>query len=186
MKAVQIRYEASFYGPINSFLNKLYDSDQNFLVKAQPRLRRIQQAPPNARTSIDSNDQPVQRRDDDPIPDFVVARGTESLHADVPFLIIEVKNQHVGPSNGAYQVDRYDEWAREYLEQAYNRDPVTPKRAREISLVQVFGSTAWISVITKDNARYPRLVAADDLQNVDIYSPEMMNFFADLRREYFW
>ncbi|EIM80240.1 uncharacterized protein STEHIDRAFT_116079 [Stereum hirsutum FP-91666 SS1] len=149
MKYGYIRYEASFYGPVNSFLNKLYDSDQNFLVKAQPRLRSLETAP-NARTSIDSNDQPVQRRDDDPIPDFVVVKGTEDLHADVPFLIIEVKNQHVSFGAGASQTDRYDGWARDYLNQAYNKDPVVPKPPRFLYMMQIFGSTAWISTITKD------------------------------------
>lgn len=175
MDASPVHYESQYYGPFTAFFVKIFDPNERFLVKAQPRLRTAIQTA-NQRASLDSNGQTVATNADDSVPDYVVARGTESLHADVPFLIIEVKNSHINHSDAAVQVDHYDQWSRVYLEHAYaqRREPV------HIALVQLFGTKAWVSLIVKDDEG-AALSHMTGLQDLDIQSPIMRDWFEHLR-----
>src|SRR5882762_8662415 len=64
-----LRYEASFYGPINSLLTHIFPLCQQFMVKPQPKLHPVAGMPPlhseaesGGRVFIDSMNNVVQSR----------------------------------------------------------------------------------------------------------------------------
>ncbi|KAL0957265.1 hypothetical protein HGRIS_001079 [Hohenbuehelia grisea] len=80
MGEMEPRYEASYRGAHNAFLQSYFPASQNFLIKTETRLRQPvttdDPKQPNERTSIDSNGQHVHIRANDGVPDFVVCFAT--------------------------------------------------------------------------------------------------------------
>ncbi|KAF9232552.1 hypothetical protein BU15DRAFT_30429, partial [Melanogaster broomeanus] len=109
------RYESSWYGPINILLNTYFPASDHFMVKPQARLHR-QVEGDEPRTSVDSYGVPVQRRNNDDFPDFLVCSADSALHTDIPFLILEAKRDALQQGRG--QPDRYLDWASKYQDAA--------------------------------------------------------------------
>ena len=63
-----VRYEASYYGPLNGLLGHVFPLQRTFMVEPQPKLRPMKGQPPENRTegervSIDSMSNTVLSRD---------------------------------------------------------------------------------------------------------------------------
>ncbi|KIM72815.1 hypothetical protein PILCRDRAFT_15794 [Piloderma croceum F 1598] len=137
-------YEASYYGPINMFLTVYFPAGYHYLVKPQARLR--QPSSPGERVSIDSNGQEVGTRNDDGNPDFLVSIGSSELSNDVPLLIYEVKREDSGDTEAAQQMDRYINWAMQYL------SVLLPHASRKIWAVLVTGSKSDIYMMEQGSS----------------------------------
>src|SRR5882762_3461538 len=97
-----LRYEASFYGPINSLLTHVSPLRQWFMVKPQPKLHPVAGMPPqhseaesSRRVSIDSMNNAVQSRKAGRVstdePDFIVVKAGFEYGGDLALAIVEVK-----------------------------------------------------------------------------------------------
>jgi hypothetical protein len=137
-------YEASYYGPINMFLTVYFPAGDHYLVKPQARLR--QPSSPGERVSIDSNGQEVGTRNDDGNPDFLVSIGSSELSNDVPLLIYEVKREDSGDTEAAQQMDRYINWAMQYL------SVLLPHASRKIWAVLVTGSKSDVYMMEQGSS----------------------------------
>jgi hypothetical protein len=104
MKEV-LRYEASFYGPINSLLTHVFPLRQRFMVKPQPKLHPVAGMPPphseaesSGRVSINSMKNAVQSRKAGRVstdePDFIIVKAGFEYGGDLALAIIEVKKNH--------------------------------------------------------------------------------------------
>jgi hypothetical protein len=130
-------YEASLSGPHNEFLHCHFPYQLQYMVKPIPRLRTIAEPNETARTSLDSYDQPVLTQGQDPVPDFLVCKATESLHGDRPFLIWELKRNSASANKSENQFNRYEDWLARYQDFKYN--PLTRSSPR-----------LWMAVVEGD------------------------------------
>ncbi|KAG5349369.1 hypothetical protein C0989_004354 [Termitomyces sp. Mn162] len=115
------RYEASWYGPYNALLSHFFPYTRQFMVKPQPKLRPRRAINPGesiSNISLASAGYPVQshavldesRLESDVfIPDFIVAKATESLEADQSLLQVEIKvhTDETSWEMGRVQLQRY-------------------------------------------------------------------------------
>jgi len=99
-----LRYEASFYGPINSLLTHVFPLQQRFMVKPQPKLHPVAGMPPpqseaesSERVSIDSMNNVVQSRKAGRVstdePDFIVVKAGFEYGGDLALAVVEVKKK---------------------------------------------------------------------------------------------
>jgi len=100
-----LRFEASFYGPINSLLTHVFPLQQRFMVKPQPKLHPVAGMPPpqseaesSERVSIDSMNNVVQSRKAGRVstdePDFIVVKAGFEYGGDLALAVVEVKKKH--------------------------------------------------------------------------------------------
>jgi hypothetical protein len=99
-----LRYEASFYGPINSLLTHVFPLQQQFMVKPQPKLHPVAGMPPpqsdaesSEQVSIDSMNNVVQSRKAGRVltdePDFIVVKAGFEYGGDLALAVVEVKKK---------------------------------------------------------------------------------------------
>jgi hypothetical protein len=102
-----LRYEALFYGPINSLLTHVFPLRQRFMVKPQPKLHPVAGMPPphseaksGGRVSIDSMNNVVQSRQAGRVstdePDFIVVKAGFEYGGDLALAVVEVKKKCEG------------------------------------------------------------------------------------------
>jgi hypothetical protein len=112
------RYEASMYGPINSFLSSYFPAHQNFMVKPQPKLRPEfvpDGSDPGARISHDSYRASVIPRAFPGLeegllsPDFIVIKATSEKDNDELLLVVEIKPKDRSLQNAEEQLVDYME-----------------------------------------------------------------------------
>jgi len=99
-----LRFEASFYGPINSLLTHVFPLQQRFMVKPQPKLHPVAGMPPpqseaesSERVSIDSMNNVIQSRKAGRVstdePDFIVVKAGFEYGGDLALAVVEVKKK---------------------------------------------------------------------------------------------
>jgi hypothetical protein len=112
------RYEASLYGPLNSFLTWYFPPTRQFMIKPQGKIRPhyssdIADDVDMVRVSIDSYGGEVLSRDEKggeqsvKIPDFVVVKASASLHGDRVLMIVEVKRGDMSLDAAKEQLAEY-------------------------------------------------------------------------------
>lgn len=133
----RVHYESSFGGAHNGFLNCYFPVSHGYMVKPIPRLRTPVDPTVafSGRNSVDSYGAEVQTSPRDDIPDFLVCKATASLHADIPFLIWELKRDSRAASSTSTQMARYEEW-------------LFYHQRREVNSTGL-GSTTWVAVVEK-------------------------------------
>lgn len=110
-----VRYESSYYGPINSWLGCYFTVPAGFMIKPQAKIRPPAVDSDLGRVSIDSyGGQVVARavggRELGLLePDFIVVRASEKTSDDIMVLIIEVKRNNVSIQKATEQITDYME-----------------------------------------------------------------------------
>ncbi|KAF8630328.1 hypothetical protein AX17_005437, partial [Amanita inopinata Kibby_2008] len=132
-----VRYEASFSGPHNAFLQTYFDPGFLFLIKPIPRIRTQASTDEEAagRTSKDSYNQKVEIRSDDAVPDFLVCASGPGLHDDRPLLLWELKRDDKDATRTAAQAAQYERWIRAYQD-AENRAVTSQPNTIYLAIVE--------------------------------------------------
>ncbi|KAJ7196303.1 hypothetical protein GGX14DRAFT_309540, partial [Mycena pura] len=117
-----VHYEASFMGPHNALLTSYFRVEHGWLVKPIPRLRKpVPEDDADSRTSIDSYGVPVVTSNEDPQPDSLVCKASAGLDGDRPVLLWEVKRNDAQSAKSSRQMDRYEEWLRQYQQHVWDK-----------------------------------------------------------------
>jgi hypothetical protein len=137
-----LRFEASFYGPINSLLTHVFPLQQRFMVKPQPKLHPVAGMPPpqseaesSERVSIDSMNNVVQSRKAGRVstdePDFIVVKAGFEYGGDLALAVVEVKKHE--------KITRVDwDQALRYLRNISHKNP-----ASDLTVYLVTGATTY-------------------------------------------
>ena len=85
-------------------------------------------------------------RNDDGNPDFLISMGSPELSSDIPLLIYEVKREDTGVTEASQQMDRYVNWAMQYL------SVLLPHASRKIWAVLVIGSKSDVYMMEQGSS----------------------------------